>query len=281
MKVTVVIPCYQGEATLHDAVWSASAAHEILVVDDASPDGCADLVASWGLPHVRCISLAENSGLGAARNRGTAEASGDWVAFLDADDCFEPQWHDRLLAFLRQCGDTVWAYHPIREWDGRRSGSVRSGDHPTQISDWVLRRPAVAPSACVIRADVARAHPFDETRSLQGTEDLELWMRLWAKGHRPVRWTDEAFTRYRIGHGMSSELDSHATKVRLRWAQFVARGWIPQAVLHKAEAELQRQKARSHHKAGRFKEAQRAYLTAGPSAKNWLLAAAAAIRIKI
>jgi hypothetical protein len=80
---------------------------------------------------------------------------------------------------------------------------------------------------------------------------------------------------------MSAELESHTTKIRLRWAQFVERGWIAEGVLVRAELELQRQKARSLHKAGRFAEAQRAYLAAGPSAKNWILAAAAAVRLKI
>jgi hypothetical protein len=106
-------------------------------------------------------------------------------------------------------------------------------------------------------------------------------VRLWAEGLRPVRWTDEAFTRYRIGFGMSAELDSHSTKIRLRWAQFVQRGWLPEAVLLSAERELQRQKARSLHKAGRFFEAQKAYRMAGLSIQNVLLAAAAAARVRL
>jgi len=237
VKISVVIPCFRSEATLREAVVSASEAHEVLVVDDASPGGCADLVASWNWPNVRAIRHAENLGLGAARNTGVAAATGDWIAFLDADDSFE-------------------------------------------LSDWVLKRPAVAPSACALRADVARSHPFDTARSLEGTEDLELWLRLWTEGVRPVRWTDEPFTRYRIGQGMSSELESHSTKIRLRWAQFVQRGWIPETVLLEAERELTRQKARSLHKAGRFVEAKQAYLAAGPSAKNMVLAAMAALKIR-
>lgn len=281
MKITVVIPCYASESTLREAVVSASAAHEVLVVDDASPGGCSDLVASWNWPNVRAIRHSENLGLGAARNTGVREATGDWVAFLDADDCFERTWHDHLQSALNAHRAASWLYHPVREWDGQRLGRVRAGDHPTQISDWVLKRPAVAPSACTLRADVARNHPFDTARSLQGTEDLELWVRLWAEGMRPVRWTDEAFTRYRVGTGMSAELESHSTKIRLRWAQFVQRGWLPEAVLQLAERELLRQKARSLHKAGRYAEAQKAYRTAGLSLKNVLLATAAAARIRL
>lgn len=281
MKISVVIPCYRSEATLREAVVSASEAFEVIVVDDASPGGCTKLVASWNWPNVRCVRHEENQGLGAARGTGTQAATGDWIAFLDADDRFERDWHNRLQSALRQHPEALWLYHPVREWDGQRLLGLRQADHPTQVSDWILGRPAVAPSACALRTDVARAYPFDRTRALEGTEDLELWVRLWVEGIRPIRWTDEAFTHYRIGQGMSAELESHATKVRLRWAQFVQRGWIPEAVLAAAERELTRQKARSLHKAGRFSEAKKAYLAAGLSAKNVLLAGAAVLKIRV
>jgi hypothetical protein len=80
---------------------------------------------------------------------------------------------------------------------------------------------------------------------------------------------------------MSAELESHSIKIRLRWAQFVQQGWIPESVLKHAEGELMRQKARSHHKAGRFTEAQKAYWTAGFTFKNVVLAALAVLRIRI
>jgi hypothetical protein len=80
---------------------------------------------------------------------------------------------------------------------------------------------------------------------------------------------------------MSAELESHSIKIRLRWAQFVQQGWIPESVLKHAEGELMRQKARSHHKAGRFAEAKKAYLAAGFTFKNVVLAAFATLKIRI
>jgi hypothetical protein len=80
---------------------------------------------------------------------------------------------------------------------------------------------------------------------------------------------------------MSAELESHSIKIRLRWAQFVQQGWIPESVVKHAEGELMRQKARSHHKAGRFHEAQKAYWAAGFTFKNAILAALATLKIRI
>jgi hypothetical protein len=80
---------------------------------------------------------------------------------------------------------------------------------------------------------------------------------------------------------MSSALGSHAAKIRLQWARFVRNGWIQSADLAAAESELQRQLARSYHKAGRFLKAQKAYHKAGFSLKNKLLSTAAALGIRL
>ena len=91
MHISVIIPAFNSEATLARALDSVlgqtAPAHEIIVVDDGSQDGTADVAASF--EGVRLLRQ-ENRGVSAARNRGVEEASGDWVAFLDADDYYYP-----------------------------------------------------------------------------------------------------------------------------------------------------------------------------------------------
>jgi len=86
--VSVVIPCFNTEryiaATLRAVLAQAGASLEIIVVDDGSTDGSAALVERE-FPQVRLIRRA-NTGVAAARNAGIAAATGDWVAFCDADD---------------------------------------------------------------------------------------------------------------------------------------------------------------------------------------------------
>ncbi len=91
--VAVVIPAYNAEKLLPRALRSVLtqtvAPREVLVVDDGSSDGTSDVARSFGAP-VRCIRQ-ENAGAAAARNRGIAEATAEWIAFLDADDWWEPE----------------------------------------------------------------------------------------------------------------------------------------------------------------------------------------------
>ena len=91
-KISVVIPCFNYGHFLIDAVSSAQQQelrpHEILVVDDGSSDSTPEVAKTLG-GQIRYIRT-ENRGVASARNLGTVEATGDWVAFLDADDFWLP-----------------------------------------------------------------------------------------------------------------------------------------------------------------------------------------------
>jgi glycosyltransferase involved in cell wall biosynthesis len=110
-RFSVIVPAYNAAATLAralDSVLAQSwAAHEIIVVDDGSSDATAAVAATYG-DSVRCV-YQPNAGVSAARNAGARAASGDWLAFLDADDWYYPnrlEWHagwimrDAALDFL-------------------------------------------------------------------------------------------------------------------------------------------------------------------------------------
>jgi glycosyltransferase involved in cell wall biosynthesis len=90
-QVSIVIPVWNGARFLGEALASARAQRwaplEILVVDDGSSDGSAGLAAAT--PGVRVVSQV-HAGVAAARNRGLAEARGELIAWLDADDRLAP-----------------------------------------------------------------------------------------------------------------------------------------------------------------------------------------------
>jgi len=101
-KFSVIIAVYNGELTIARAIQSvldqSYPAHEIIVVDDGSNDGTAEQVKSFA-GVVKYIHQ-QNSGVAAARNAGVEAASGDWLAFLDADDYYYPdrlKWQAKLL----------------------------------------------------------------------------------------------------------------------------------------------------------------------------------------
>lgn len=75
---------------------------ELLLVDDMSTDQTANIVRSFSDERIRLLEVSENAGAYAARNLGTKNASGRYLAFLDADDLWEPQKLEKELRFLEE-----------------------------------------------------------------------------------------------------------------------------------------------------------------------------------
>ncbi len=93
--ISVVVPLYNKAAFVAEAINSVReqslAAFEIVVVDDGSTDGSAEIVERMAGDDIRLIRQA-NAGVSMARNRGIDAAQGEYIAFLDADDGFQPDF---------------------------------------------------------------------------------------------------------------------------------------------------------------------------------------------
>lgn len=108
LAVTAIVVNYNGETLLGsclDSLFSQTVPPlEIIVVDNASADESLQVVRRR-YPRAKLLALPENTGFGAACNRGLREASGDLVAILNNDIILSPQWLERLLA------------HAVEPWD--------------------------------------------------------------------------------------------------------------------------------------------------------------------
>ena len=111
MTISVVIPAYNAEKYIGRAIDSvlgqSRVADEVIVVDDGSVDDTAAVVEGYG-EKVRLIRQ-ENAGASVARNRGIEAASGEWIAFLDADDEWLVDNLELQSALLERNGHLVWS----------------------------------------------------------------------------------------------------------------------------------------------------------------------------
>lgn len=121
--VSVVIPAHDDERYVAEAIESVlGQTHrevEVIVVDDGSTDATASIARGFGEP-VRCVVQA-NAGPSVARNRGLELARGEYVAFLDADDRFQPERVALLVEALEGASKrAVFATTDAVLWDGER-----------------------------------------------------------------------------------------------------------------------------------------------------------------
>lgn len=113
MKLSAIVPVHNGAGSLERCLESIGASSvagnatlELVVVDDASTDATPRLIECFRqrLPEIVAVRHKTNLGVGEARNTGLGHATGEWVAWVDADDAVVPEWFARLA---ENVGDDV------------------------------------------------------------------------------------------------------------------------------------------------------------------------------
>jgi glycosyltransferase involved in cell wall biosynthesis len=192
--VTVVIPAFNAAEFLRGGLDSVLAQTcqplEIIVVDDGSEDGTPEVAAAYA-GKVRYIRK-ERGGPAAARNEGIRAASGEWIAFQDADDIWPADLLEKLFAAATVTGADLIFGDSINLVEGAIVGTSRLEHSELKprlgelVAGGVLLNPFelflelrnfISTCAVLVRKDaLTRVGLFDE--SLRYAEDLDLWLRL-------------------------------------------------------------------------------------------------------
>ena len=213
--ISVVIPAYNAakhlERCLASVYRQTYPLHEIIVVNDGSTDHTLEVLKSHA-DRIRLFSTP-NGGASAARNYGIQQVTGDWVAFLDADD----EWCDdktaRQMAILTSYPETHVLYAQMQDItsDGKAIFTwppvVNEGDpSPKMIKEWACLINYPPTPMILVRTEALRkVGPFDLT--FKNGEDTEMWVRLLSLG--PFRGVNAVLgNRYLRSESLSAQLSS-------------------------------------------------------------------------
>jgi len=200
VKVTVLMPVYNGASYLREAIESilaqSYADFELLVIDDGSTDRSAEIVLSYGDPRIRLVGNDGNRGLIETLNRGMELASGEYLVRMDCDDISLPARLRRQVEFMDDnrevgvCG--VW----YREFGGKVPRTTRCAPDDASIRCGTLFNPVIGHPSVIMRKSAFYEHGLRYDPGYPHAEDYELW----ARALKCLRFANlpEVLLRYRV-----------------------------------------------------------------------------------
>ncbi len=179
--VSVVIPAYNCQATLKQAIDSAliqDVQLEIIVVDDCSPDDIKSVVAEYSCEVVKYLRNEKNLGAAESRNVGVLAARGEYIAFLDADDYWEKEKLKKQLSLIKSTGYVMCATaRELMKPDGSLTNRIIKVKEVITYKDLLKHNP-INCSSVLIKTSVAREFPMHNADS---HEDYIMWLEVLGK----------------------------------------------------------------------------------------------------
>jgi glycosyltransferase involved in cell wall biosynthesis len=210
--ISVVIPAFNAAAVITETLDSVRRQtfqdFEVIIVDDGSPDDTAAVVQKICAQDPRFILVQQaNGGVAVARNTGVAQARGEWIAFLDADDVWLPVKLESQMRCSRQDSGANFLYANYYFWDGQRDLAMHYRPR-RPLPDGDPARALAASnvfniSTVMVRRELlANGFGFDPQLA-QGCEDWDFYLRLTGRGLQ-ARGTRTPLVRYRRWPGNMS-----------------------------------------------------------------------------
>ena len=210
VKVSVIIPVYNGDRYLSEAIESVLGQTyrdwEIIAVDDGSTDNSPQILRQYG-DKIQYLSQA-NLGVAASRNAGLSAATGEFVAFLDQDDILLPHKLATQVELLEQNFALGMANSGWQIIDD--AGNIRAAVEPwhkipnLDAANLIIWKPVFLGAMLFRRSWLKRLAGFNP--NLSQTPDVELVMRL-AKMGCPAAWVEQTTVQYRQ-HEANASKDS-------------------------------------------------------------------------
>ena len=206
--VSIITPSYKSERFISQTIDSVLAQTyqkwEMIIVDDVSPDNSNEIIEEYCKKdsRIKLIKLEKNSGPAVARNRAIEEAQGRYIAFLDADDLWNPEKLKKQLAFMAQnnCDLTYTNYETMNE-NGESLNSIVTSPKKLDYKQLLKSNKIGCLSAMYDTKKIGKIYmPLIKKR-----QDYGLWLRILKKVDYAYN-VNEVLGTYRI---MSNSVSSN------------------------------------------------------------------------
>ncbi len=205
-KVSIIIPVYNGAKFVKDAIESVLAQtykdYEIIVVNDGSTDNTEEVLRPYIDKGLIRYFYQENKGVSAARNKGINEARGEYVAFLDADDVWLPEF---LHSIFSTCSNFEFAFTDNYRDEVDTAGNILRRDVQKRDVDlakdlfqqFLVRDRIGSPNKIVVKRDFILLNQIMFEEKLASREDWDYCLQV-LRFYPKVCYVDKPLVIYRI-----------------------------------------------------------------------------------
>lgn len=213
--ISIITPAYNAENYISQTIESVQNQSfkdwELIIVDDCSKDYTSVLVKEFENkdPRIRMIKAPQNGGVAKARNLGLEQARGDFIAFVDSDDLWEPEKLEKQLAFMKEKG-CVLSYTDFQKFnttDGSL-GKVMKCPKRMRAND-ILKNTAIG--CLTVMVDKKQAGEF-RMPPLNHTEDNCTWYHILKKTNQAAYNVGEVLSLYRDGNASMTKNKGKSAK---------------------------------------------------------------------
>lgn len=197
-KVSIVIPCYNKELYISDAIESALAQTykdiEIVVVNDCSGDNSAQIIKEYAdkYQQIKFIDFDKNEGVIKARNTAIEAAGGEYILPLDADDTIEPTYVEKAVKILEENKSIGVVYCKVKFF-GDASWNLNC---PEFSENYLLYSSCISSCSMFRKKDFIKCGGYRDYMK-DGCEDWDLWLYFYENGYLFYR-IPENLLNYRI-----------------------------------------------------------------------------------
>lgn len=183
--ISIIMPAYNAEDTIAEAIRSVQRQtyhnYELIIIDDCSTDHTNEIIESFASEdsRIKIVRNEDNIGASFARHNGVANAMGDWLAFLDSDDLWEPcKLEKQVLHQEKTGGNLIFTASAFIDSFGNRKDAILTV--PAEIKyKKLLRQNIISNSSVLVRKSLYQQH---ESLGDYMHEDFACWLKILRSG---------------------------------------------------------------------------------------------------
>lgn len=196
------MPAFNADHYIEEAIQSVISqtinTWELIIIDDCSTDRTSEIARNYATIHsnIRYYNNPQNLGVAESRNRGISLSTGEWIAFLDSDDCWHPQKLESQLSYAKKHGvDFVFTGSSFINENSEPLNYYLSV--PTTVCyRELLKQNIISCSSVLIQRELILQYPMKQASKMH--EDFAVWLQILRDKNRCAYGIDKPLLIYRI-----------------------------------------------------------------------------------